>query len=615
MDEFELELKNAFLEEAAQLLVDAEQCFLSLEQSPDDISIIDKIFRLAHNLKGSSKAVGFEEMGAFAHVFESLLLKIKNNEFKATPPLVGLLLKCNDHINMMVESLKADVNATFQSDELIGQIEAAMRGELNDGPAGSAIEDENFVEEIFDVPGADLFPEEQVEPPHGTQLEAQDIPEMLEGVSDPDNPAPPTLEVVAAQSPAATPAPVEERKPVAKAQTQAAADETIRVSLSRLEKLLNFIGEMVILQTVLREQTQSSSMFVRKTMSQLSKVTKEVQDLSMSLRMVPLKQTFQKMQRIVRDTSSALNKKINLTIDGEDTEVDKTVLENINDPLVHIVRNAVDHGIETGEKRLAAGKPEAGHVTLDAYHQSGKLIIEIRDDGGGINPNVIRQKAIEKGLIRESTILSRQETLQLVFAPGFSTKAVVTDVSGRGVGMDVVKTNIEALQGEVFIETEVGKGTIFKISLPLTLAIIEAMVVQSQGIRYIIPLSHVHESVSATEKEIHQSSSLGEILLLRGESLPVYRLSQLLGRKAQASDTSGIALVIRMGEQPFAVMVDDILGQQQVVVKKLGDEVANLKGFTGSAILGDGKPSLILELTELISNQKNTRTEGRRAAV
>jgi len=398
-------------------------------------------------------------------------------------------------------------------------------------------------------------------------------------------------------------------KPKPAAAPGAGGDESIRVSLRRLEKLLNFVGEMVILQTVLREQAQlNGSLLLRRTVHQLGKVTKEVQDISMSLRMVPLKQNFQKMQRIVRDTAGMLNKKINLVLEGEETELDKTVLENLGDPLVHLVRNSVDHGVEAPAERLAAGKPEVGTVILRAYHQGGRLVIDVIDDGAGIDAERLRLKAIEKKIIQPETPMSEKELINLIFHSGFSTKTQVTEVSGRGVGMDVVKTNIEALQGDVQVSTELGKGTRFTITLPLTMAIIDGMVVRIKDDRYVIPLSHVHESMRPGAADIQTSTNLGEILLLRGENLPLFRLTTLLGKKAPlTSAVEGIAIVIRTDANPFAILVDDILGQQQVVVKKLGSEINDLKGFSGSAILGDGRPSLILELGDLVAKGAPSR--------
>ncbi|MCE3010979.1 MAG: chemotaxis protein CheA, partial [Proteobacteria bacterium] len=391
------------------------------------------------------------------------------------------------------------------------------------------------------------------------------------------------------------------------------ADESIRVSISKLERLLNYVGEMVILQAVMREQVvDTSSNLLRRTVHQLGKVGKEIQDISMSLRMVPIKPTFQKMQRIVRDTAQALGKEIQFHLSGEDTELDKTVLEKINDPLVHLIRNSVDHGIESAEEREKAGKTRTGHVYLNAYQHSGRLIIEVKDDGGGINPEKIRQKALEKGIIRSSAQMSDKECVQLIFAPSFSTKEKVTDVSGRGVGMDVVKTNIEQLQGEISIDSKVGVGSTFRISLPLTLAIIDGMVVKCGDEKFVIPLSQVHESLKPSGEDLKQTTGLGEILLLRGENLPLYKLGTLLSRKVISASEDMIAIVVRSGGDPFAILVDDIIGQFQVVIKQLGPELSHLKGVSGSTILGDGKPALIVETNDLV--KKSRVTELRRSA-
>jgi two-component system chemotaxis sensor kinase CheA len=569
MNDFEKELKTEFLEEAALLLVDTEQCFLALEANPTDFGLLDKIFRLAHNLKGSSKAVGFDDLGAFTHELESLLLCLKNKELSVESAIVSLLLRCNDQIKQMLTTLRENLSARIDCSQLIAEIQAHRSGK-----ASAAKAEEPVPEQSIDTSNEfqDL---NQTEPPPVIQPESHPQPQ---------------------QAPAKT----------------SSADESIRVSLERLDKLLNFVGELVILQTVLREQSLGSNPhLLRKTVHQMGKVTKEVQDISMSLRMVPVKQTFQKMQRIVRDTSSMLNKNVHFTFRGEETELDKTVLESISDPLVHLIRNAVDHGIESPEERQRKGKPEAGQLLLQAFHRSDKLVIEVTEDGAGIDGAKLQQKAIEKGLLRPGTILPEKEAIQLIFHPGFSTKESVTEVSGRGVGMDVVKTNIEKLQGDVQVETQLGKGTTFRIILPLTLAIIDGMIVKSNEHRFVVPLSHVHESLRPTENDIHFASGVGNVLLLRGENLPLYSLEGLLGRpdsKKNASDC--IALVIRSQRTPFAILVDDILGQHQVVIKKLGTEVQNLKGFSGSAILGDGRPSLILEVAELVSQAKVAGTEN-----
>lgn len=558
MDAFELELKQGFLDEAAQLLEDTEQCFLGLEGSGGDPSLLEKIFRLAHNLKGSSRAVGFEQMGAFTHEFENFLLKLKNKELAVSPGAVTLLLKANDFIKTMVAGLKSDVTATFEFADLVAQFHSASGGEAAPEVPAAAPEAVPAHEDMASAPEA--------------------APAAIE-------------EAVAAIAP--PPPPANKRAPAPP------ADESIRVSLARVEKLIDFIGELSILQAVLRQQSQASgSELLRKTVSQMGKVSKEIQDISMGLRMIPVKQTFQKMQRIVRDTAGMLDKKVNLILEGEETELDKTVLENIGDPLVHLIRNAVDHGVELPADRVKAGKPEVGTICLRAFHQGGRLVLEIQDDGKGINADVLTRKAIEKGILKPGTTLPEREAVNLIFHAGFSTKEVTTEVSGRGVGMDVVRTNIEALSGEIDIKTKVGEGTTFRISLPLTLAIIDGLVIVAGTDRLVVPLAQVHETIHVQPSQIEKRSGVGELFVLRGEPLPVFHLAALMGRAAPLAEPIG--LVVRGSFGTFVLLVEDILWQQQVVVKKLGLELQGLKGFGGSTILGDGHPALILETEEII---------------
>lgn len=597
MDDFERELKQGFLEEATQLLMEAEQCFFSLESNPNDADVLMKIFRIAHNLKGSAKAVGFNELGEFTHEFESFLIALKSGEISLTRPAFELLLRCNDHVTLMVNGLKADLSAVFDSRDLIDELKAALANK------GVAEPDAPAEIEFEAAPPASAFVEPEAVAPTELPKALETLTaEVMSAAPAPGHPAQAAVEIVAAQAPEHKPAHAEG----APKQAVQVADESIRVSLQRLEKLLNYVGEMVILNTVLREQVNGENpLLLRKTVHQMGKVTKEVQDLSMSLRMVPLKTTFQKMQRIVRDTSVALGKKVHLVLEGEETEVDKTILESLGDPLVHLIRNACDHGIEDPASRAAKGKAEQGTIVLRAFHQGGSLVIEIRDDGAGMDAARLRAKAVEKGILKPGQEISDRDAYALIFSSGFSTKAVVTDVSGRGVGMDVVKTNIERLQGEIQIETVLGAGTVFRIRLPLTLAIIDGMILRVDKDRYVIPLSHVHESIRPTSDMVTFVSGLGEVLTIRGEHIPIYRLGDMLTQKGNAlSADQGTAVVVRLDGRPFAILIDEIMGQHQIVIKQLGPEHRNLKGFSGSAVLGDGRPALILEANELIKKNR-----------
>ena len=593
MDDFEKEVKLDFLAEAIQLLGDSEKAFLALESDKNNTSLMNEIFRLAHNLKGTSRAVGFGDVAEFTHEMENLILKLKEGHLEITDQIVSLLLECNDHVTVMIKTLNMDLDTRFNSAEIIEKIHSALKGEMSSSISAPVTESEVEASNVDMISEDDiaLLKKFQEDLDHATPIDA----EAQSAVKSVLDFAPPKTQEAkkAPAAPSASPA-------AAKVSTE---DDSIRVSLSRVELLNNFVGELVIIQTVLNQHREEvENPLILKSLSHLAKLSKEIQNISMSLRMIPLKQTMQKMQRIVRDTSKVLDKKVHLELIGEETEIDKTVLEHLSDPLVHIVRNAVDHGLESTKDREAAGKNLEGHVSIKAYHEGNNLVIEVRDDGKGINPKVIREKAIEKKVISANAVLSDEELVNLVFHPGFSTKSEVSEISGRGVGMDVVKTNIEKLSGEVKVYTEVGKGSVFRVVLPLTLAIIEALVTQVGDERYIIPLGQIYESLSPTPDIVHNVNGVGTCLNIRGEVMPLFKVSSALQRQVKEKPINEqIAIIVNSSEKTFAILVDDILHQQQVVIKKLGKEIKNQKGFMGSSILGDGRPAFILDLVELFS--------------
>lgn len=605
MDEFEKEVKLDFLAEAIQLLDDAEQAFLALEGDKNNADLMNQIFRLAHNLKGTSRAVGFGDVAEFTHEMENLILKIKEGQVPITDAIVSLLLECNDHVSIMIKMLNMDLNSRFDSTEIIAKIQLALKGELSAGaPVAAPVAQDPAPESSADTISAEDIAllenfERDLEAPREVMSEEQK--EERAHSFFPTEAPKANLHVVPEVE--KTAAPSAEPKKAAPAAKGNAEDDSIRVSLARVEMLNNVVGELVIIQTVLNQQRDEvHNPLMLKSLSQLAKLSKEIQNISMSLRMVPLKQTLQKMQRIVRDTSKSLNKKVHLELIGEETEIDKTVLEHLADPLVHIVRNAVDHGLESTDDRVMLGKSEEGNISIRCMHEGNSLVIEIRDDGKGINPKIIREKAIEKKVISANANMSDDDLVNLIFHPGFSTKAEVSEISGRGVGMDVVKTNIEKLSGEVRVVTEVGKGSVFKVVLPLTLAIIEGMVTKVGDERYIIPLGQVYESLSPTKDIVHHVNGVGDCLKIRGEVIPMFKVSTALQRTTKERPIhEQIAIIVNTEERNFAVLVDDILHQQQVVIKKLGDEIKNQKGFMGSSILGDGRPAFILDLVELFS--------------
>ncbi|MFO1003281.1 MAG: chemotaxis protein CheA [Planctomycetaceae bacterium] len=376
------------------------------------------------------------------------------------------------------------------------------------------------------------------------------------------------------------------------------SSETVRVDRERLDKMINQIGELVIGTSMVEQDwsrfhpdTESAALV------QLGKIVRDLQEMSLSLRMVPIAASFQKMTRIVRDLSHRLGKQIHLETEGEDTELDKTVVDQIGDPLLHMVRNSVDHGIELPEERIAAGKPPEGTICLKAYHQGGNFIIEIQDDGKGLDRDRILRKAIERGIVSESDDLSDEDIYGLIFSAGFSTAEQVTDVSGRGVGMDVVRRNVEALQGSISIRSQKGKGCRMIVRLPLTLAILDGLLVRVSSDSYVVPLLSVVESIKPNSSDIQKVMGKGEVITLRGEIVPLLRLDRILSlQRNHGNADDGLLVIVEDQGRKYALVVDELLGQQQVVIKNLETNFQKVPGVAGATILGDGRVALILDI-------------------
>jgi len=380
--------------------------------------------------------------------------------------------------------------------------------------------------------------------------------------------------------------------------------QTVRVTTEKLDSLIDVVGELVIVQSQLLETARSfgsaASPFQR-DLAQLGRITKELQHTAMGLRMIPIKPAFQKMERLARDLARDCGKKVVFTTSGEDTELYRTVVEEIGDPLVHMVRNALDHGLETPAERLAVGKPETGSVSLRAYYQGSNVILELKDDGRGIDPERILAKARRQGLVAPDAILSREETFGLIFLPGFSTAEKVTAVSGRGVGMDVVKRNIERLRGKIDVSSEIGQGAVFQVKLPLTLAIIDGLVVRVGDDRFILPSTSVQMALRPARENIVQVQG-GEVLELHGRLLPLHRLHRRFGIPSRAQDPwDGIVVIVESSGKVCALLVDEMITKQEVVIKSLGAFMQGLTGVSGGAILGDGNIALILDPASLLS--------------
>jgi two-component system chemotaxis sensor kinase CheA len=403
------------------------------------------------------------------------------------------------------------------------------------------------------------------------------------------------------------------------AQRSGAGAGIVRVDTVKLDSLIDLVGELVIAQSMVVQNTavtSSSDSDLSRTLGQLRGITSDLQRTAMSLRMVPIRGTFQKMTRLVRDLALQQDKDIRLVLEGEDTELDRTLVEELGDPLIHMIRNSADHGLESAAARVAAGKPPHGTITLRAFHRGGFVVIEIADDGRGLAPDRIRSKAIERGLIRVEDKLDEEAIFELIFAPGFSTAEQITDLSGRGVGMDVVRRNIEKMRGKIEIHSEVGLGTTFTIAVPLTLAIIEGLLVGVGDQRYIVPTLAVRESFRPLPGMVSTVQGRGEVVSVRGRLTPMLRLGAHLNTLARAQDpTHGIVLVVESGQDCRCLFVDELIGKQEVVIKSLGDMFRSQTEFAGAAILGDGRVGLILDVNSLVKlKPKNDFRNGENAA-
>jgi two-component system chemotaxis sensor kinase CheA len=535
------ELLTEFHREAVEHLQQIEAALLELERQPHDPEALNAIFRSFHTLKGNAGFLDLAPMHRLAHEVESLLDLARNRRLRLHSGMITEILRSRDALQVMIQ-----------------QVGVA----LEQGILPTAV-----------VPVARL-------------VEA--VRRWAEHPAAPAVPPPEAGEIM----PMATPV------------ARAAASRTVRVTTEKLDSLIDVVGELVIVQSQLLETAQGlggAGGGLARDVTQLGRISKELQRTALALRMIPIKPAFQKMERLARDLARDGGKQVNFVTSGEETELDRTVVEEIGDPLVHMVRNALDHGLESPEERRARGKPERGAVTLRAYYQGSSVVLELGDDGRGIDPDQVLAKARRQGLVAPGAAPSREEIFGLIFLPGFSTAEQVTAVSGRGVGMDVVKRNIEKLRGKIDVASEVGRGTTFRISLPLTLAIIDGLVVRVGGDRFILPSTSVQMALRPTRQNIVQVQG-GELLDLHGRLLPLYRLGRRFGLAARAENPwDGIAVVMESAGQAYALLVDEMVTKQEVVIKSLGAYLQGVSGVSGGAILGDGQIALILDPAALPS--------------
>nr|MCU0619313.1 chemotaxis protein CheA [Gemmatimonadaceae bacterium]MCU0627370.1 chemotaxis protein CheA [Gemmatimonadaceae bacterium] len=396
------------------------------------------------------------------------------------------------------------------------------------------------------------------------------------------------------------------------ARRKEAGESSVRVRTDRLDRLIDLVGELVIAQSIIGGDDGirgGANHELLKKVTHAGKIVRELQDLSMSMRMVPLKTTFQKLARVVRDVAIKAGKQVEFVTEGEETELDRNMVDVVGDPLVHMVRNSVDHGIEKPDARGAAGKGTTGTVTLRAYNQGGFVVVELRDDGRGLDREKILAKAISVGLAQPDQKYTDEQVFQFIFAPGFSTAAQVTDISGRGVGMDVVRRNIESIRGRIEIDSVLGQGTTFRIRLPLTLAVTDGMLVRVGSERYIVPITNIHMTFRPERAMLQTVTGRGEVVMLRGEVMPILRVHEVMGVTDATTDPcEALLMVVADGDRRTALLVDELLGQQQVVAKSLGEQLGSVAGIAGGAILGDGRVGIILDVAEMVHHARGNGT-------
>ena len=724
------QFQEAFFEEAAEHLAIVEEGLLALEQHPEDLDLLNKIFRSAHSIKGTSGMFGFNAVAQFTHKMETLLDLLRNGQKTVTPQIADLLLKATDCLKTLIDAAKS---GSAVDDETVQKltVELAAASALGDGTRGQGAEvrgkesgvggtgqasshsplptphsplhqytiawtppkwlfqrgldplqtfkelsdigalsevhvdvtklpelaemdpetcylswtmkletvkNRTVVEAVFEFVREDsvlVISENVVSSSEFQVASSTSEPETRNQKLETNDGEPKPLGEILVESGvvsretlnnalaqqkrvgeilieqhAVTPLQIEQalqkqkqHEPVA--QSKKTDTASIRVDTDKIDKLINLVGELVITQSMLSDLGSRFEMrqmpILLERMAQLERNTREIQERVMSIRMLPIGTAFSRFPRLVRDLSAKAGKKIQLVLSGEETELDKTVIEAIGDPLTHLVRNSADHGLEPPEERLDNNKPELGTVRLNAFHEGGSICITVEDDGRGLNRDKILAKAIKQGLIADNEKLPDDQIWALIFKPGFSTAEKVTDVSGRGVGMDVVKRNIDALGGTVSIKTALGKGTTFTLKLPLTLAIIEGMTVRVGKETYIVPLLSILESIQPKAGTIKTVVGKGELINVRGTYLPMMRMYEVFSLQPEYTEpTKAILLILETEGERVAVMVDEILGQQQVVIKSMEQNFRKVAGVAGATILGDGTVGFILDVRGLL---------------
>lgn len=580
------EILESFIVESSEIMERLGQDLLTLEKEPKNAELHNVIFRAVHTLKGTSSFLGYEQLTSLAHKFEDVLNKIRRGDLTVTSDKMDVMFEAFDLLKILLERIQQHNNEPIDI--------ASAQQKLTVIASGGTVEirtDASATSDSTDSPEMKALLDDL-----DVQMDDIDVPKD-------------EIEIVAL---AAVSGPQQGAKSGAQApSSQKSVDSTIRVDVSRLDVLMNLVGELVLgrnrLSQIAHQMNEQYdnvplSRELLETNSHIDFITTELQMAVMKTRMVPIAKVFNKIPRLIRELSKEMKKEIELVMFGEETELDKSLIEELNDPLVHLIRNATDHGVETPAERTAKGKPTRGTVIVRADHEGNHIVIAIQDDGGGMDPERLKLKAIEKGLLTPEAAaeMTPKEAFNLVFLPGFSTAQKVTNVSGRGVGMDVVRTNVMKLKGTIDIESELNVGSKFIIKLPLTLAIIQALLVEAGKEIFSIPLDSVVEVVRIQLSDVATINSR-EVIRLRNTVLPLARIVDVLGGKPDDQQTEWIyVVVIGLAEQRLGIVVDSMLGQKEVVIKSLGEYLGSVRGIAGSTILGDGRVIMIMDVGEMM---------------
>ena len=570
------ELLREFITESREHLDNIERGVLVLENQPADAETLNTVFRAFHTFKGGAGFLNLIPINRLAHVLESLLDLARQGKLVIDATVIELILRGRDVLKKFLDEMDGQLSGSRPVQTTIIPT-AVLKAEVQE-----VIEGKPHVHAATPVAPS--------------PVQASSVPVETEKENN-------LVAPVAVSAPIIAPVATENNE--AKNANLPQTGGMVKVDTGKLDGLLDLVGEMVIAQSLVGQnlgQLAGLDPQFARNIAQLGRITKDLQRVSMSLRMMPIRGVFQKMSRVVRDLGAKQKKKVQFTTSGEDTELDRGVVEELNDPLLHMIRNSMDHGIEAPEKRVAAGKSATGTLHLRAYHQGGNIVVEVEDDGAGLNKEKILQKAIERGLTTAGATLTDEQIFHFIFAAGFSTADKVTDISGRGVGLDVVRRNIERLRGQVSISSKSGQGTQFRISLPLTLAIIDGFIVKVGEERYIIPTLSVRESFRPQPGMITEIQNKAEVVNVRGRIIPLLRLNETFGLTRTKSDvTQGIVVVVEAGTDTRCLLVDGLLHKQEVVIKNLNDMMVYKNHLlAGAAILGDGRVGLILDVNALV---------------